>query len=320
LKVEHNWRGDLLVGHLNGGVARIGKTKAVDTIESGPLFGTHASAYLAAAEGLPKVLAVDIGGTTAKASAVLDGRMEMRPEGHFFGIPVRMAMPVLRSIALGGGSVARAAQGAVTLGPESMGAAPGPACYKLGGTNATLTDALVTLGILSPSGFLNGRRILDVAQAEAAIERHVAKPLGLDVATAARQIMACAVNMMAALAHGTLTEAGHANDPDFVLFAYGGNGPLFAIQDALHLRTGVSLGVAAAVAIAATRAASVASNSAPTCCRRSCEQGTVRSWAICMSPEATYRMTSGRNLLNIIWHRYFGSAHRRSTKDILKRC
>ncbi len=235
LKVEHNWRGDLLVGHLNGGVARIGKTKAVDTIESGPLFGTHASAYLAAAEGLPKVLAVDIGGTTAKASAVLDGRMEMRPEGHFFGIPVRMAMPVLRSIALGGGSVARAAQGAVTLGPESMGAAPGPACYKLGGTNATLTDALVTLGILSPSGFLNGRRLLDVAQAEAAIERHVAKPLGLDVATAARQIMACAVNMMAALAHGTLTEAGLANDPDFVLFAYGGNGPLFATEVAERL-------------------------------------------------------------------------------------
>jgi len=235
LKVEHNWRGDLLAGHLNGGVARIGKTKAVDTIESGPLFGTHASAYLAAAEGLPKVLAVDIGGTTAKASAVLDGRIEMRPEGHFFGIPVRMTMPVLRSIALGGGSIARAAQGAVTLGPESMGAAPGPACYKLGGSNATQTDALVTLGILSPSGFLNGRRMLDVAQAGAAIERHVAKPLGLDVATAARQIMACAVNMMAGLAHGTLTEAGHANDPAFVMFAYGGNGPLFATEVAERL-------------------------------------------------------------------------------------
>ncbi|MEQ8661945.1 MAG: hydantoinase/oxoprolinase family protein, partial [Gammaproteobacteria bacterium] len=124
LKVEHGWRGDILVGHLNGGVARIGKTKAVDTIESGPLFGTHASAHVAAASGLARVLAMDIGGTTAKASAIGDGHIAMRAEGHIFGIPVRMPMPVLRSSALGGGSIARVVNGAVTLGPESMGAAP----------------------------------------------------------------------------------------------------------------------------------------------------------------------------------------------------
>ncbi|MGE3774568.1 MAG: hydantoinase/oxoprolinase family protein, partial [Gammaproteobacteria bacterium] len=181
VKVEHQWKGDILVGHLNGGVARIGKTKAVDTIESGPLFGTHASAAIAAAGALPRVLAVDIGGTTAKASAVLAGRIEMRPEGHFFGIPVRTPMPVLRSIALGGGSVAKVVDGKVRLGPESMGAAPGPACYKLGGRNATLTDALVLLGLLSPSGFLDGRRVLDVDLAATALEKHVAQKLGVDV-------------------------------------------------------------------------------------------------------------------------------------------
>lgn len=235
VKVDHNWRGDLLVGHLNGGVARIGKTKAVDTIESGPLFGTHASAWLAAAEGLQKVLAVDIGGTTAKASAVIDGRMEMRPEGHFFGIPVRMTMPVLRSIALGGGSVARAANGAVTLGPDSMGAAPGPACYKLGGSNATLTDALVTLGLLDPTGFLNGRRVLDTSLAANALERHVGKPLGDDLAAAARAVRNRAVEMMAGLARDTLRETGHEGDRDFVMFAYGGNGPLFATDVAEQL-------------------------------------------------------------------------------------
>lgn len=235
VKVEHNWKGDILVGHLNGGVARIGKTKAVDTIESGPLFGTHASAWLAAAQELPKVLAVDIGGTTAKASAVLDGRIEMRPEGHFFGIPVRMPMPVLRSIALGGGSVARAVNGRVELGPESMGAAPGPACYKLGGRNATLTDALVLLGLLSPTGFLNGRRVLDVDLAATAIEKHVATPLGLDVPTAARRILDRAVDMMSALAHDTLAEVGHAGDGSFVMFAYGGNGPMFATEVAERL-------------------------------------------------------------------------------------
>lgn len=119
LKVEHHWKGDILVGHLSGGVARIGKTKAVDTIESGPLFGTHASAFIAEQRQLPRVLAIDIGGTTGKASVVRDGRIERQPEGAFFGIPVRMPMPVLRSNALGGGSVARVKAGAVTLGPDS---------------------------------------------------------------------------------------------------------------------------------------------------------------------------------------------------------
>jgi acetophenone carboxylase len=230
LKIDYRWKGDLLVGHLNGGVARIGKTKAVDTIESGPLFGTHASAFLAASQQLPKVLALDIGGTTAKASVVIDGRIEMRPDGHFFGIPVRMPMPVLRSIALGGGSVARAAEGAVTLGPDSMGAAPGPACYKLGGSNATLTDALVALGVISPLGFLEGRRVLDVAAAAGAITRQVGTPMALAPGPAAQQIMNCAVEMMAGLARDTLAEAGHPEPAGFVLFAYGGNGPLFATE------------------------------------------------------------------------------------------
>jgi len=235
VKVEHQWKGDILVGHLNGGVARIGKTKAVDTIESGPLFGTHASAAIASHLKLPQVLAVDIGGTTAKASAVLNGRIEMRPEGHFFGIPVRTPMPVLRSIALGGGSVAKVVDGKVQLGPESMGAAPGPACYKLGGRNATLTDALVLLGLLSPTGFLDGRRVLDVDLAATALEKHLAQPLGLDVAGAARAVLECAVDMMAGLARDTLAEVGHAEARDFVMFAYGGNGPMFATEVAERL-------------------------------------------------------------------------------------
>ncbi|MCB1746722.1 MAG: hydantoinase/oxoprolinase family protein [Gammaproteobacteria bacterium] len=227
VKVEHNWRGDILVGHLNGGVARIGKTKAVDTIESGPLFGTHASAHVAAACGDMRVLAMDIGGTTGKSSAISDGRIEMRSQGHIFGIPVRMPMPVLRSNALGGGSIARVADGRVTLGPESMGAAPGPACYGLGGSNATLTDALVALGAISPTAFLDGRRVLDVARAEAALEQHVAAPLACNVAAAARAVLDCAVAMMAGLARDTAGEVGWTVQDDVTLYAYGGNGPLF---------------------------------------------------------------------------------------------
>ena len=238
LKLDYNWKGDLLVGHLNGGVGRIGKTKAVDTIESGPLFGSYASAHLAKQQQLQQVVAIDIGGTTCKCSAVKNGRVENLSAGHFFGIPVRMRMPVLRSSALGGGSVASVVNGAVRLGPQSMGAAPGPACYDLGGTKATLTDSLVILGVILPEKFLNGRRQLNVASSGEVIERDLAKPLGVDVVTAAQKIFDCAVGMVVELTTDTLDEIAWNNSDDTVMFAYGGNGPLFAthIADSLGIQ------------------------------------------------------------------------------------
>ncbi len=235
VKVDHNWRGDILVGHLNGGVARIGKTKAVDTIESGPLFGTHASAHVAAAATISRALAMDIGGTTGKASAINAGRIEMRTEGRIFGIPVRTPMPVLRSNALGGGSIARVTDGALVLGPESMGAAPGPACYGLGGSNATLTDALVLIGAISPTAFLDGRRVLDVDKAQEAVERHVATPLDTTAVSAASAIVKRAVEMMADLGRDTAAEVDWSDLADVELFAYGGNGPLFGTAVAAAL-------------------------------------------------------------------------------------
>ena len=227
LKQEHSWRGNVLVGHINGGVARIGKTTAFDTIESGPLFGTHASAHEAAQHRDERVIAFDVGGTTAKASAVDGGRVVDRDEGNLFGIPVRTNLPLLRSIALGGGSVARVSDGKVSLGPDSMGAAPGPACYGLGGRNATATDAFVLLGYLSPTAFLDGRRVLDVEAAEQAIARNVGEPLGVSAREAAQRIVESAYDMCADLARETAAEMGW--DPSSaVVYAFGGNGPLFA--------------------------------------------------------------------------------------------
>ena len=238
LKLDYNWRGDLLVGHLNGGVGRIGKTKAVDTIESGPLFGAYASAHIARQQQLKQVVAIDIGGTTGKCSAVNHGRVERLPEGHIFGIPVRMPMPVLRSSALGGGSVAGVVDDVVKLGPESMGAAPGPACYDLGGTKATLTDALVVLGAILPDKFLNGTRKLSVESAHKAIEKNLAGAMGVSVVAAAEKVFECAVNKMAELITDTLSEVAWDNNDDTVLFAFGGNGPMFAthIADSLGIQ------------------------------------------------------------------------------------
>jgi N-methylhydantoinase A/oxoprolinase/acetone carboxylase beta subunit len=226
VREEHGWRGNVLIGHVGGGVARIGKTKAFDTIESGPVFGTHACAAAAARHDDGKVIAIDVGGTTAKASAVEDGRVLMRPSGEFFGIPLELDLPLLHSIALGGGSVARASDGRVVLGPDSMGAAPGPACYGLGGRNATVTDAFVVCGLVSPTAFLGGRRVLDTGRARAAIEQHIGAPLGLPAEAAARAIAEAAFDQVAGLAAAAAREAGW--DPaQTTLYAYGGNGPLF---------------------------------------------------------------------------------------------
>ena len=234
---EHGWHGNVLIGHINGGVARIGKTKAFDTIESGPLFGTHACAAAAAGHRDGQVIAIDVGGTTAKASAVQDGRVVLRDTGDLFGIPMKLDLPLLHSIALGGGSVARVRDGAVTLGPDSMGAAPGPACYGLGGRNATVTDAFLACGLISPAAFLGGRRTLDVERARAALEKHVGAPLGLDGGAAARAVAGAAWDAVAGLAAAVAGRVGW--DPAGVtLYAYGGNGPLFvtAVADRLGAR------------------------------------------------------------------------------------
>jgi N-methylhydantoinase A/oxoprolinase/acetone carboxylase beta subunit len=234
---EHGWHGNVLIGHINGGVARIGKTKAFDTIESGPLFGTHACAAAAAERGDARVIAIDVGGTTAKASAVQDGRVVLRDSGDLFGIPLKLDLPLLHSMALGGGSVARVTNGAVTLGPDSMGAAPGPACYGLGGRNATITDAFLVCGLISPTAFLDGRRTLDVGLARGVLEKHVGAPLGCDGDAAAQAVAEAAWDAVAGLAREVAGRVGW--DPAGVtLYAYGGNGPLFvtAVADRLGAR------------------------------------------------------------------------------------
>jgi len=227
LRDDHRWNGPLLIGHTDGGVARISKTKAVDTIESGPVFGTFGGAYMARIYGLKDVMCFDVGGTTTKCSIIRDGQPVFQRGGKLMEIPVQSSFAMLRSAAVGGGSIARVKDNLIVLGPDSMGAAPGPACYGLGGTEATLTDALLVLGYLDAANFLGGRRQLQVDQARAAIERNVAKPLSMSVELAALSIRDEALEIMAELIRSTLLEAKLAAK-DTTLFAFGGNGPMFA--------------------------------------------------------------------------------------------
>ncbi len=231
LREVHRYAGTFLVSHINGGVAGIAKTKAIDTIESGPVLGIHGSAHLAKVYGIGDVVTLDVGGTTAKVSVLRSGEPVQRKPSDFFGIPVQISLSYLRSMALGGGSVvktvANGKEGKITLGPESMGSLPGPACYSLGGDKATLTDAFVASGLINPDYFLGGTKPIELQVARDTIEEQVARPLKLSLEEVCRKIIDTAFESVAKLIAHAGSElgqsfAGHS------LFAYGGNGGLFA--------------------------------------------------------------------------------------------
>lgn len=231
LREGHRYAGTFLVSHINGGVAGIAKTKAIDTIESGPILGIHGSAHLAKVYKASDVIALDVGGTTTKLSVLRNSESLQKKPSDFFGIPVQISLPYLRSVALGGGSVVKAqpngALGKIALGPESMGSLPGPACYNLGGDKPTLTDAFVASGLINPDYFLGGTKPIQLETARSTIQELVAQPLNISVEEACRAIIDLAFESVAKLIAHAGSElgqrfAGHS------LFAYGGNGGLFA--------------------------------------------------------------------------------------------
>jgi N-methylhydantoinase A/oxoprolinase/acetone carboxylase beta subunit len=231
LREASHYEGTFLVSHINGGVAGIAKTRAIDTLESGPVLGILGSAYLAKAYGLKDVIAMDVGGTTAKISLLEGGEPIYRKPSDLFGIPVELSLPYLRSIALGGGSVVKPLSGgkgpAVQLGPESMGSYPGPACYGLGGDQATLTDAFVTAGLINPNYFLGGTKQIDRELARKTVDELVAQPLKISVEDACKAAIGRAFEMVAGVIAAAQTEL-RQDFSKHALFAYGGNGGLFA--------------------------------------------------------------------------------------------
>jgi len=219
---EHNYKRPVYIAHVNGGVARVSKTKAVDTAESSPYFGLNACAWWSRRYGHDRVLALDVGGTTAKLGVVADGKPMTVEHGELLGVPLQTPWTLLRSEAVGGGSVAKAENGGVKLGPESQGAYPGPACYDLGGKQATLTDAFVAAGMLNPERFLGGRRALRVDLAREALGE-----LEPDA------VIDKAADMVAEVARTTLERAGV--EKGVALYCFGGNGGNFAARVADRL-------------------------------------------------------------------------------------
>ena len=227
LRYTQGYTRAFLISHINGGVAGVSKTRAIDTMESGPILGIYGTRYLAREYGLQNVFALDVGGTTAKVGLIQDGEPVNSPLSDLFGIPVRVSLPYLRSTALGGGSVVTCLQGRVQLGPESKGSFPGPVCYGLGGETPTLTDAFVVAGLIDPEYFLGGSKHLDVKLARESLDEQIARPLGVTVEEACRAVIERAYDMVA----GIITFAAREQHLDLAsqaLVAYGGNGGLFA--------------------------------------------------------------------------------------------
>ncbi|MGE3935942.1 MAG: hydantoinase/oxoprolinase family protein [Rhodospirillaceae bacterium] len=215
------------------------RTYCVRMLESGPAAGVIGTQALCRTLGLDGAIAFDMGGTTAKAGVIYQGEALTTGAaligGYEKALPIQIAMMDIFEVGTGGGSIARVEKGgALHVGPQSAGAQPGPACYGLGGTEPTVTDANLVLGRLGADRFLGGEMKLDARAAERALKEKVADPLGMDVTAAADGILRIATTAMSYAVKGVTTERG-MDVGDFALVAYGGAGPLHATQIAREL-------------------------------------------------------------------------------------
>ena len=253
--VEQLWqagiRAPLEVMQSSGGTLtpEVAQRKPAHLVESGPAAGVMACSYLGRLTGRPQLISLDMGGTTAKAAIVEDG-LPVRTSEYEVGAginlssklvkggghPIKLPFIDVSEIGAGGGSIVNIDPlGAVSVGPLSAGAVPGPVCYDTGGVEPTLTDALLALGYLNERQLGGGAITLNAARSRDALERLVAAPLGRSVEEAAHGILMLAVATMTRAVKAVTTYRGR--DPrDFTLCAFGGNGPITGVEIARALR------------------------------------------------------------------------------------
>lgn len=244
-KLDGTLRGDGFGGRLylmgsNGGVLTENETRTrpLLLVESGPVGGAAGAAEIGKQAGLSKIVAFDMGGTTAKAVLIDDGEAAVTPiywvAGYERGYPVQAAVLDIVEVGTGGGSIAGISElGALEVGPRSAGAAPGPACYARGGKLPTVTDANLALGRLDANHFLGGAMKLRVDLAEKALAG-LAGQLEQTVPSLAAGILRISTLTMATAVRKVTIERGF--DPrDFTMVAFGGAGPLHAVDVAREI-------------------------------------------------------------------------------------
>jgi N-methylhydantoinase A len=249
----HRIGAPLLLMQSNGGLttAEAALQTPMHIIESGPAAGVIGAQALARALKLPNIITFDMGGTTAKASIVERGEvtrsLEYQVGGGIMmgsrlltgaGYLLRVPAIDLAEVGAGGGSIVWLdAGGSLQVGPQSAGALPGPLCYDLGGREPTVTDANVILGYINPMHLVGGALKLNANRARQAFAEKIAAPLKLSLEHAAYGTYQIAASNMMRAIRAVSTERGR--DPrDYVLFAFGGNGPLFAagMAEALQMK------------------------------------------------------------------------------------
>ncbi len=224
--------GAFLIVQSTGGLyeAAQARRQCVRMLESGPAAGVIGTQALCRTLKINNAIAFDMGGTTAKAGVIHKGEALTTGTaligGYDRALPVQIAMMDIFEVGTGGGSIARCEDGGLRVGPQSAGAAPGPACYGQGGSEPTVTDANLVLGRLAADRFLGGEMQLDLAAAKRAIRR-LAKALHLDETATADGILRIAATAMSYAVKGVTTERG-LDAGEFTLVAYGGAGPLHA--------------------------------------------------------------------------------------------
>ena len=235
---SRGYGGSLFMMGSNGGLLSVERTcrQPVGLVESGPIGGCIGAGAYAEALDIQNVVAFDMGGTTAKCALVEHGRYSVESvyyvNGYVRGFPIKWPVIDIVEVGSGGGSIAWLDdQNRLHVGPQSAGSTPGPVCYQRGGTEPTVTDANLVLGRLNPYRFLGGEMSLGVESARGAIAARTAEPLGYEgeagLIRTADGIVSIATVLMAGAIRQVSVERGL--DPrDFVLFAYGGGGPLHA--------------------------------------------------------------------------------------------
>jgi N-methylhydantoinase A len=209
---------------------------AVHTVMSGPAAGAIAAARIGVQAGHPNLVACDMGGTSFDVSLINAGEPALSAEKDIaYGLPLRVPLVDIHTIGAGGGSIARITRaGLLQVGPESAGARPGPIAYGRGGSAVTVTDANFVLGRLNPDHLTGVAAAAAMETVAAAIDEQIGAPLGLDWIAAAEAILAVTTNQLAHAIRLVSVEKGH--DPrDFALFAFGGAGPLHAVEIAREL-------------------------------------------------------------------------------------
>jgi N-methylhydantoinase A len=238
---EQGFQGDFYAVQSTGGLFPLAHARrdCVRMLESGPAAGVIGAQAICAQLGLPDAIAFDMGGTTAKAGVISEGRPLTTGSaligGYEKALPIQIPMMDIFEVGTGGGSIARVELGSsLRVGPRSAGSMPGPVCYGLGGSEPTVTDANLILGRLDEHHFLGGQMPLYLERARQALEAQVARPLGLDVVRAADGILRIAVTQMSHAVKAVTTERG-LDAGRFTMVVYGGAGPLHASAIAREL-------------------------------------------------------------------------------------